>query len=426
MKSALIITALLAGSTGFVNAQANTGGSSSVSFGAVRPGNLVLPQISVQIGGDPTVGKVIQNDLDLADIAVPPKNAQAATEAANKDKQAGGGVNYEGWTAAGVTYVLRGMYGSGNAQIELYDIASKQRVLGKSYTGAAASDPRRLGHKIADDIMIATGSSTGIFSAKIALLTGQDKGNREVMVMDPDGANTVQLTSERAIVATPAWGRRGQEIFFTSYKDNNPDLYGITLDRRRFVVSRRPGLNTSPAWSDKAGRLAVSLSKDGNNEIYTMTADGGSLARLTNSPAAETAPTWSPDGSQIAYTSDASGQPNIYVMSANGGGARKISSTYSDSPTWSPDGKKLAYVVRDKGEFNIYMADLASGTQTQLTKGAKDNLDPSWAPNSKHLIFRSNRSGGRDIYIVNSETKVAKKITGGGTYSYPSWGPLQP
>lgn len=409
---------------GMAQQNAPAGADSPVTLGAVRPGNLVLPQISIQIGGEANAGQIIQADLQLADIAAPPSNAAAASQAAEADRQLGQGVDFDAWTAAGVRYVLRGVVNGPNGQAELFDAASRQRLFGKTYQNAG--EGRRLAHKISDDVMQAVTGGPGIFSSRIALLTGQATGKREVAVMDADGANLTVLTSENAIVATPAWGRGGNEIFFTSYSDNNPDLYAITLNRQRFPVSRRPGLNTSPNWSEAAGRLALTLSKDGNTEIYTMAADGGNLARLTNNQSADTAPAWSPDGTQIAFTSDESGLPQIYVMSANGSNRRRVSpGGYSDSPSWSPDGQKLAYVKRESGGFNIYVLDLKSGQNSQITNGG-DNWEPSWAPNSRHLVFAGTRGGQRNIYLVNTETKQAKQLTKQGTFSSPVWGPLLP
>lgn len=421
-RATLVAISISAAACAWSQQAGKSAGAPPVSFGAVRPGNLVLPQISIQMGGDATVGQMVQKDLELADVAITPTNGEAVSAAAAKDRQLQQGIDFDAWTAAGVTYVLRGIANGAAGQAELYDVASRQRVFGKQF--ANAGDTRRLAHKIADEAMQAITKGPGIFSSQIALLTGQASGKREVAIMSPDGSGMAVLTGENAIVATPAWGRNGQEIFFTSYREGNPDLYGISLDRRRFNVSRRPGLNTSPAWSNAAQRLAVSLSKDGNSEIYTMAADGSNLARLTNTPSADTAPAWSPDGRQVAFTSDDSGLPQIYVMNADGSGRRKISSGYSDSPAWSPDGKKLAYVKREEGGFNIYVQDLASGQATRITSGG-DNMEPSWAPNSLHLVFAANR-GGRNIFLVNTETKQAKQLTSQGTFSSPDWGPLQP
>ena len=398
------------------------------SLGAVRPSNLVIPQMGVSsFGGDsqgPGLAQIVQNDLELADVAVRPRNQQAAQAAAVRDQEAGD-INPDGWAASGVMYVLRGSLNGDTAQAELYDVASKRRIMGNSYNGFAQKGARRLAHKIADDIITALTNQPGIFSSQICYLAGRGGGQREIMVMDADGASAQQLTNEGAIVATPCRGKNGTEVYFTSYRDNNPDLYGVTLGGRRFEISRRPGLNTSPSWNEATQRLAISLSKDGNSELYTMSRDGRDLARLTNAPEADTAPDFSPDGSQIAFTSDRGGTPQIYVMSSSGGEATRISGCgYCDSPAWSPDGRRIAYVVREGGEFNIYVADITSGgPAVQLTRGQRDNTDPSWAPDSKHLVFSSTRGGSPEIYMMNTDVKIAHPLTRGGNCTAPSWGP---
>jgi TolB protein len=398
--------------------------SSVQSLGAVRPSNLVLPQFGISaFDGGEVVAQVIQNDLRLADVAVPPTNSSAIAAARQQDR-ASNSVNLDAWATAGVNYVLRGQVSGSEAQAELYDVASKVRVFGKSYKGWQRGEDRRLAHQIADDVINALTNRPGIFSSLICALVDREGGTKEVVVMEPDGGALRQLTNERALVATPTWGKSGAEIYYTSYRDNNPDLYGITLRGQSFEISRRPGLNTAPSWSEAVQRIALSLSKDGNSEIYTMTRDGRDLRRLTNTPDADTAPDWSPDGSQIVFTSDRGGRPQIYVMGSDGSNPVRISSqSYCDSPAWSPDGTKIAYVVREGGEFNLYYIEAAKGIPIQLTRGQGDNRDPSWAPDSRHLVFSSNRSGSKDLYLMSIDTKVAHPIARGG-YSCPSWGPL--
>ncbi len=410
-------------------ATAASAASRAQSLGAVRPSNLVLMQLGVSsFEGAPEaaqIAQVVQNDLLLADIAMRPTNQAGAAAAAQKDKQAGA-VNLDGWAAAGVNYVMKGAVVGGALQVELYDVASKARVIGQNYGGYSSAQARRFAHRAADDVMTAIGNMPGVFSSQICYLSERGR-NKEVMVMDADGGAARQITNEGSIVASPCWGRNGTEIYYTSYRDNNPDLYGISLNGRRFEVSRRPGLNTSPSWSEAKGRLAVTLAKDGNTEIYSMSPDGRDLARLTNSPDADTAPEWSPDGTRIAFTSDRDGRPQIYIMNSGGGGAQRITGGgYCDSPSWSPDGRRIAYVAREGGEFNLYMVDVAGGgPAVQLTRGMRDNLDPSWGASSKHLVFSSNRGGSREIYMMNVDTKQAKPVTRSGGAGSPAWGPVK-
>lgn len=393
-------------------------------LGAVRPSNLTLPLFAVSaFEGSDVVGRVVANDLGLADVARAAEESGSLQQARAKDREAGT-VSFDGWTAAGVHYVLRGQLAGGSATAELYDIASNRRLFGKAYNGIRSGEERRLGHQIADDIITALTNRVGLFSSYICALMETGNGNKELVIMEPDGQGSRQLTNEGALLATPAWGKNGAEIYYTSYRDGNPDLVGVTLRGQRFEISRRPGLNTSPSWNEALQRLAVTLSKDGNSEIYTMTRDGRDLLRLTEDPNADTAADWSPDGSQIVFTSDRGGSPQIYVMNADGSAVTRISNAkYCDSPVWSPDGTKIAYVVREGGEFHIVVHDVASGEIAQLTRGQGANRDPSWAPDSRHIVFASDRGGRRGLYITDIGVRIPHCIAQ-GPYSAPAWGPL--
>jgi TolB protein len=396
-------------------------------MGAVRPGNLVLPQLAViGFGGTAATpgntGRLISQCLTLADIASPAADALSVANLASADLGKPG-VQYDAWAGAGVSYVLKGS-GPNGEQVELFDIPSKTRILGQAYASASA-EPRRVALRITDDVMKAMTGRPGIFSSRIAYLTGGR--NKDIVITEPDGQGQRRLIDDRALVAAPTWGKLGTEIYFTSYRDNNPDLYGITLDGRRWDISRRPGQNTSADWSEAAGRIAASLSKDGNPEIYSMNREGRGLSRLTTSPGGVTAPAWSPDGSQISFTSDRDGVPGIYVMGANGGGARRVSPAgrYADGASWSPDGQRLAYSVREQGAFNIHVLDLSSGASVAVARGAM-NTNPSWGASSRHLVFSSTRSGQRQLFLLNIDTRQARPIPGTAGAQEPAWGPVSP
>jgi TolB protein len=390
-------------------------------MGAVRPGNLVLPQLAVVGFGSGAAGRTIAQCLTLADVATAPSDSAAAARLGAADLGQAG-VDYDGWAGASVSYVLKGTGPSGTEQVELYDIASKTRILARAYSTGSA-EPRRVALRIADDVMQAMTGRPGIFSSRIAYLVGGR--NKDLMIIEPDGQGQRRLTDERALMATPTWGKLGTEIYFTSYRDNNPDLYGLTLDGRRWDISRRPGQNTSPSWSEAANRIALSLSKDGNSEIYTMTREGRGLSRLTNSPSEETAPAWSPDGRQLAFTSDRDGIPGIFIMGASGGAARRVSPAgrYADGASWSPDGQRLAFTVREQGAFNVYVLELSSGNLTAVARGGM-NTSPTWGPSSRHLVFSSTRSGPQQLYMVNIDTRQARPIPNTSGAQEPSWGPL--
>jgi TolB protein len=120
--------------------------------------------------------------------------------------------------------------------------ATKRVVLSKSYPGSP-KDLRRLAHVISDDIVLAITGQRGIAQTKIAFVLSKGR-NKELAVMDYDGHNARQITSDNTISARPRWSPDGQRIVYTSYLNRYPDVVeaNIVTGRRR-NVAQYPGVN---------------------------------------------------------------------------------------------------------------------------------------------------------------------------------------
>src|ERR1051326_1576710 len=200
------------------------------------------------------------------------------------------------------------------------------QVYGKRFTGNSDGQLRQVVHALADDIVesLTNPKQKGIAQTKIAFISNRS-GKKELYVMDYDGYNVRQITTDGSISARPRWSADRNRIVYLSYKSRWPDVYVIDLaSGRRTRVANYPGLNSGGAFSPGGGQIALVLSKDGNPELYTMASGGGSLNRLTSTKGAESSPCWSPDGSRIAFSYDGFGLPNICIMSAQGGEPTRV------------------------------------------------------------------------------------------------------
>ncbi len=308
----------------------------------------------------------------------------------------------------------------------LADRASGRTIIKSDYRGTGG-ETRALAHRIADDIVYSLTGERGIARSKISYVHETRGGGKEIAVMDYDGLNPAILTSDKSINLSPDWSPDGSKICYTSFQDDNPNLYIKNLRTgTAYKISAENGLNSAPAWSPDGKKLALTLSKDGNAEIYLLDLGKKKLTRLTYNRAIDSSPSWSPSNRELVFTSDRSGGPQLYIMDTDGLNLRRLTyeGGYNDSPTWSPRGDRIAYVSRTASGFDIYTIDVTGENQIRLTDSSSSNEDPSWSPNGFSLIFSSTRTGAKELYSMFWDGSDQKKLTSGGGNYLPAWSPL--
>ena len=130
----------------------------------------------------------------------------------------------------------------------------------------------------------------------------EPSGDEELYVMDADGTNLHQLTSNGDFDSAPSWSPDGKRILF----------------------------ERAPAGTFTPGVEAQ------EKDVYVMRADGTHVRRLTDSPGIDEGPEFSPDGTKIAFSSARDGQQELYVMDADGSNPRRLTDNPArdESPDW--------------------------------------------------------------------------------------------
>ena len=307
------------------------------------------------------------------------------------------------------------------ATCQVYQTATRQRMLGKSYNAPEAST-RGLAHKVADEIVHAVTGKPGMASGKVALV-GNRTGRKELYICDMDGKNLRQVTNDRSIVVGPDWAPDSQSVFYTSFKRGYPNIYQTGRGK---PVSSHGGLNVSAAVSPDGNSVALILSRDGNPELYIKSLRTGFLKRLTQTRGGnEASPCWSPDGNHIAYVSDTTGKPQIYIVSKNGGRPQRLTSTGAEnvSPDWGRNGY-IVFSSRIGGRYRIAMANPVAKTLQVLETDWADYEDPSWAPDGRHIVCSRTASYRSSIYLLDTlkDSPVAL-LSGSGDWVSPACSP---
>src|ERR1041384_6622476 len=315
----------------------------------------------------------------------------------------------------------------------LYDLknTSSPQILGKQYTDQASTDAARIiAHKFADEIIFRLGGGlAGIAESKIFYVSTHS-GNKEIWVMDYDGANQHALTHLGSISLSPHPSPDGSRIAFSSLTKSGWEIFMYSMDLNRMVAfPRYGGTNQSPAWAPDGTHLAFTSSRTGDPEIYIVDASGSNLQRITSYKGVDVSPTWNrKTGAQIAWASGRTGLPQIYIAEADGTNIQRVTDQgYAVSPSWSPNGQFLTfswirhYGPGEPGSQDIYLMDVASKQFVQLTHDGGRNDFPSWSPDGRHIIFQSNRSGGLQIWTMLADGTGQKPLTSGANNSQPNW-----
>lgn len=374
--------------------------------------------------------KILMNDLGIAGIfeVLDPRSFLENPKTAGITQAQ---IDFTQWMQIGADYLVKGGLWVTDDKVKLdlrlFDVTTGAEKLQKNYEGPKTNF-RRMIHAFGDEIMTFFTKQPGIFSTQIVTVRKINK-TKQIYLVDFDGHESRVLLNNSTINLLPSWSADGKYIFFTSYMNNNPDLYRINSDdgRKLLKISSFRGLNVGASPSADGKKLALTLSKDGNSEIYIMNVDGSQLRRITHSHAIDSSPTWAPDSRTLAFVSDRSGFPQIYRVDINGGAPVRLTfqGNYNQSPAWSPKGDRVAFCGRDERlVFDLFLVDPATREITRMTQDEGNNEDPSWSPDGRHIVFSSTRKGGSRLYIMNANGSNQRKITDQkGSFSTPKWSP---
>jgi len=299
-------------------------------------------------------------------------------------------------------------------------------------------------------------------------------GARRIWLVDEQGRNPVQLTSEESegvVHIRPRWSADGRKIVFQhiegtrfnlrvadvatkaltvitdeAIRDYNP-VWAPSGEFIYFSSARSGGMNIwrvplsadgEPAGQPQqvttgAGQDAgLAMSPDGRRVAFSILKQNADLWRLPVSPETgrPTGPpeqlvattrddsrgAWSPDGGRIAFNSDRDGTMNLWLFDPEDGSTRQITRGPGGDfqPVWSPDGKRLVFFSSRAGNADIWEVEIESGRLTQLTTDPANDINPFYSPDGDWIAFQSDRGGRREAWAMRTDGTGQRRLTDAG------------
>ena len=295
-----------------------------------------------------------------------------------------------------------------------------------------------------------------------------------IRAIDSGGDKQERLRQLRGHLWSPSYSPDGERIVFVHDAGGRGQVYVMNADGSDPKdLSSNDYCDRSPVWSPDGTRIAFVSDRTGDWDIYVMNADGPAGApqrRLAGNPGLDRAPDWSPDGRRVAWESHVTGMPNIWAVGADGSDPRPLIDpdapleirevrSWNDpleivdleprvpentfalmDPVWSPDGECIAVVGLPTTESGHVLAVLSADGSSMLhlfpwipflsdvawspdgkLLAAAYRLAPSESERSGVLVIESDGTGTKQGEFLVDVTPAGPRLGGARRHGLMSW-----
>jgi serine/threonine protein kinase/Tol biopolymer transport system component len=214
-------------------------------------------------------------------------------------------------------------------------------------------------------------------------------GNRDLWIMDADGGNQKQLTSDAGTNFSPVVSPDGRYIIFVSdRKDAKHTIWRVEIDGSNPKQLTHRNYDRNPTFSPDGQWIIYTSMGVMHPNLWRVSIEGGEPVKLTDVFSA--APMVSPDGKLIAcYYWDAKPESHlgIALFPYEGGQPIKTFNLPAQFVRWTSDGSALTYIDSRGGVSNIWSQPVDGGKPVQLTDFKSDQIfNFEWSRDGRQLV----------------------------------------
>ena len=200
-------------------------------------------------------------------------------------------------------------------------------------------------------------------------------------------------------------------ILYTVTGAGSCDLFMINANGTNSrQLTSNAGLNALPAVTPDGLSIVFVSTRSGTPHIWRMNSDGTNLKQIT-SGIAEVFPVLSPDGHWVVFQDI--GEQGLRKVSIDGGAATTLTTKLVSQPTISPDGKLLACRYREEAlsPFKLGLISLETGETVKTIDAPPTFTTLGWTADGRGVVYVDSRGGVSNLWSQPIDGSAPKQLT---------------
>jgi serine/threonine protein kinase len=200
-------------------------------------------------------------------------------------------------------------------------------------------------------------------------------------------------------------------VLYTVFGPGKSDLFIVNPDgSNQRQLTSNAALNAHPYSSSDGRHIAFTSTRTGSPHIWRMDPDGSNAKQITNG-IAEVSPVITPDNKWILYQSIS--DLGIWKVPLEGGTPQRVTDKLTSQAAISPDGKLIAcrYREQDLSPFRLGLIDFETGQTVKTIDIPPTNNILDWSTDGKAVLYVDTRNGVSNIWSQPIAGGAPKQLT---------------